>query len=172
MQDEMNEKIVSLSVRLSKDAAKLTEETLKDAIRKFLEGQEHRESRSGKNRSNGRGVESHGKQTVGQLMSQNQGLTNIEVTDGNIKSFERVARKYNIDFALKKDMDADPPKYLVFFKARDVDVMTAAFKEYTAREMAADKKPSLKKLLSKALEITANDREREKDKSKDRGQAL
>src|SRR5699024_7613856 len=65
------------------------------------------------------------------LMKQNCQLTNIEVTDGNIKSFEKYARKYGIDFSLKKDNSMSPPRYYVFFKARDVDVMTAAFKEYT-----------------------------------------
>jgi len=37
-----------------------------------------------------------------------------------------VARKYSIDYSLKKDKSVDPPKYLVFFRAKDVDVMTAA----------------------------------------------
>ena len=73
-----------------------------------------------------------GKQTVGKLMNQRQGLTNIEITNRNIKSFERVANKYKIDFALKKDKSVDPPRYLVFFKAKDMDVMTAAFKEFSA----------------------------------------
>lgn len=41
-------------------------------------------------------------------------MSNIEVTDGNIKSFERVARKYGVDFALKKDVSSQPPRYLVF----------------------------------------------------------
>ena len=45
------------------------------------------------------------------------------------KSFERTASKYGLDFALKKDVSVEPPSYLVFFKGRDVDVMTAAFKE-------------------------------------------
>lgn len=37
-----------------------------------------------------------------------------EVMDGNIKSFERVVRKYNIDFAVKKDKTIEPLKYVVF----------------------------------------------------------
>ena len=66
-------------------------------------------------------------------MSQNAAISNIEVTDGNIKSFERTASKYGLDFALKKDVSVEPPSYLVFFKGRDVDVMTAAFKEFSAK---------------------------------------
>lgn len=74
-----------------------------------------------------------GKQSIKHLMEQNAAINNIEVTDGNIKAFERTARKYGIDFALKKDSSEQPPRYLVFFKGRDVDVMTQAFKEFSAR---------------------------------------
>ena len=41
-----------------------------------------------------------GKQSVKHLVRQGAGVSNIEITDGNIKSFERVARKYGVDFAL------------------------------------------------------------------------
>ena len=40
----------------------------------------------------------------------------------------------------------EPPLYLVFFKSKDVDVMTAAFKEYAGIEMDQSKKE--KNLLS------------------------
>ncbi len=46
-----------------------------------------------------------------------------------------MARKYGIDYSLKKEVGADPPKFLVFFKAKDVDVMTAAFREYAGVEL-------------------------------------
>ena len=82
-------------------------------------------------------------------MNQRQGLTNIEITNWNIKSFERVANKYKIDFALKKDKSVDPPRYLVFFKAKDMDVMTAAFKEFSAKELTKMNKPSIRKRLLK-----------------------
>ena len=103
------------------------------------------------------------------LMKQNCQLTNIEVTDGNIKSFEKYARKYNIDFSLKKDTSVSPPRYFVFFKARDVDIMTAAFKEYTCKQLSKSKKPSLKKKLTQAKERMAKHREREKGRQKERG---
>ena len=44
-----------------------------------------------------------------------------------IKAFEGTAKKYGINFALKKDATENPPRYLVFFKGRDADVLTAAF---------------------------------------------
>ena len=57
----------------------------------------------------------HGKQTVKELIGQNAGVSNIEITDKNIKSFEQVARKYGVDYALKKDTTGEKPKYSGFF---------------------------------------------------------
>ena len=51
-------------------------------------------------------------------------LKNIPITKDNIKSFDRIARKYGVDYSLKKDVASkETPKYLVFFKAKDVDVI-------------------------------------------------
>ena len=36
-------------------------------------------------------------------MKQNTGVSNIEITKDNIKAFQSTAKKYGIDFALKKD---------------------------------------------------------------------
>jgi len=54
-------------------------------------------------------------------VGQGTGVSNIEISDKNIKSFESVARKYGVDYALKKDASGDTPKWLVFFKGRDDD---------------------------------------------------
>lgn len=97
-----------------------------------------------------------------QLIGQNQGVSNIEITNSNIKGFERIARKYGVDFAVKKDRSVSPPKYFVFFKARDADALTAAFKEYTAYELKraakAQNRPSvlahLQALKAKVQAIT------------------
>lgn len=113
-----------------------------------------------------------GKQSLKQMMKEGSQLTNIEITDQNIKSFERVARKYGIDYSLKKDSSTAPPRYLVFFRARDVDVMTAAFKEYAGISAQKQKKPklSLRKRLEIAKDRVAKHREREKVQKRDRGQ--
>lgn len=44
----------------------------------------------------------HGKQTLRQLMKHNTGVSNIEITDQNIRAFSSTAKKYGLDFALKK----------------------------------------------------------------------
>ena len=60
-----------------------------------------------------------GKQSLADLEKQNAALSNIEITNKNIGSFNRTAKKYEIDFALKKDRTKEPPLYYVFFKGRD-----------------------------------------------------
>ena len=60
--------------------------------------------------------EGKGKQTVKQLVGQGHGVTNIEISDKNIKDFESIARKYGVDFAVVKDATENPPKHLVFLR--------------------------------------------------------
>ena len=159
MQDEINEKVVALVV----NNAKMGASELRKALEKYLADQKAKQPTGD--------VVKHGKQSIAKLMEQNTGLTNLEITDGNIKDFEKTAQKYNIDFALKKDKSVDPPKYIVFFKARDVDVMTEAFKDYTKVNLKKSQmKQSIRKKLSKAMEAVKNMRQREKVKTKDRGQ--
>ena len=67
-----------------------------------------------------------GRQTIQQLIGQNQGVTNIDISQTDLKGFEKYARQYGVDYAITKDKSVFPPKYLVFFKARDADAMTAA----------------------------------------------
>ena len=96
----------------------------------------------------------HGKQTVKTLTKQGASLSSIEVTGNNIGSFKRVARKYNVDFALKRDDSESPPKWMVFFKAKDADALTAAFKEYSTTVLKEKtKKPSMLAKLNKFKEL-------------------
>mgnify|MGYP001251118863 FL=1 len=154
MQEEVENRAVTLVI----SATKLTARLLKAVILKYLASR--KEKRLQKARA--APEKPTGKQTVKQLIGQNQGVSNIEITDSNIKSFERVARKYGVDFAVKKDRSVSPPKYLVFFKGRDADALTAAFKEYTAYELKraakAQNRPSvlahLQALKAKVQAIT------------------
>jgi hypothetical protein len=113
-----------------------------------------------------------GQQTVKQLVGQGHGVTNIEISDKNIKSFESTARKYGVDFAVVKDASENPPKHLVFFKARDTDAVAAAFKEYSSKQMAKTaEKPSLLGMLRDLME-KVKDQVLDTNKHKQRGQEL
>lgn len=159
MQEEVENRTVTLSI----SGAKLTGRTLKWAIRQFLN---HR-SKSKAKKAQGKAVTPKGKQSVQELVGQNQGVQNIEINDKNIRDFDRVARKYGIDYAVKKDITAAVPKYLVFFKARDGDALNAAFREYSAVVAKKKGRPSvIQKLRTiNPLEKTAKkDKIRHKDK--------
>ena len=158
----MQEEVENRSVTLVITTAKLTGRVLKSAMHKFLAAQ--KKSRDGPNIP-------HGKQSVKDLAKQNQGLSNIEVTDKNIKSFEKIARKYGVDFAIKKDKTVLPPKYLVFFKGRDADAITAAFTEFTAKTMQKAERPSVLAQLRKFTELVKNTIS-DKVKHKDKEQSL
>ena len=155
MQDEINEKVVALSIK----GGKLTAATLQKAVKAMLAQMKKQHEK-----------QPQGKQTLKQLAKQNAGLSNIEITEGNIKAFEHTAKKYGIDFALKKDATEQPPRYLVFFKGRHADALTAAFREFSAKKLTQEQKPSIRKVLvafkEKAKELNAN---RQQTKHKGRG---
>ena len=127
MQEEVTQKNECLYVKVGKGAARLTEQALQKAIQKFLEQ---------------KSKPAHGKQTMRQLMKQNAGVSNIEITDSNIKAFESTAKKYNIDFSLKK-VKGEQTRYLVFFKGRDADVMTASVSRVFRKEAEPGEKSPL-----------------------------
>ena len=159
MQEEITQKVITLSVRTGKETARLTAKALQKALQKFLEAY---------NKSS----VPHGKQTLKQLAKQNAGVSNIEITNDNIKAFESTAKKYGIDFSLKK-VKGDNPRYLVFFKGRDADVMTAAFQEFSAKKLKRDKKPSIRKALAAAKEKSKQlNAARDKVKKLDRGREI
>jgi hypothetical protein len=144
----MQEEIENRSVTLVIATSKLTARVLRDAMRRCLETKKYQ------NRTlSTKDTVKHGKQTLKQLVGQGKGVTNIEVTDSNIGSFEGVASKYGVDFAVKKDTSQHPSKYLVFFKAPDTDAMTAAFKEFTAKAVKRKEKPSILEKLQGFREI-------------------
>lgn len=159
--DELQEDIEQRSVTLAINTTKLTGRVLKTAISKFLAHQ--KEARASKARASP-DVRPKGRQSVKELVGQNQGVSNIEINDRNIRDFDRVARKYGVDYAVKKDCAASPPKYLVFFKARDADALTAAFKEYTANTVRKRNRPSI---IQKLRSIVPQSRDRTKEKKKE-----
>ncbi len=157
----IQEEIESRTVALSVSTAKLTGRIFKAAICKYLEHH--------KNKQRDGPVVPHGKQSVKQLIGQNQGVSTIESNDPHIKDFDRIARKYGVDYAIKKVKDDEGKhKYVIFFKARDADALTQAFTEYTRKSAEREKKPSVRKLLQNLIAKSKN-KERERTKDRNRG---
>jgi len=90
-----------------------------------------------------------GKQSIKELIGQNQGVSSIPIEKTDLKGFEQVA------YAITKDQNVMPPKYTVFFKAKDADALTSAFEEFTNRKLKTKEKPSVLEQLNKLKELVA-----------------
>lgn len=148
MQEEVENRTVTLIV----SGTRFTGNLLKAAVSKYMA---HRKEKK-QQKSRDAPVTPQGKQTVKQLVGQNQGVSNLEITDPSIREFEKIARKYGVDYAVKKDRSTTPPKYMIFFKARDADALTAAFTEYTNKKVRKASRPSVLAKLSKFKELVKN----------------
>lgn len=150
LQEQVNDKAVALSVKSAKITGRLLAKAMQAFLKKVRDGPKAK----------------HGEQTLKSLTRQGASLTNIEITGDNIGGFRKTARKYNVDFSLKRDNSETPPRWIVFFKAKDADALTAAFNEYSKVQMKVKARPSmLQKLrhfkeLSKALATPAKHRNR------------
>ncbi|PWJ22732.1 uncharacterized protein DUF3801 [Faecalicatena orotica] len=158
MQEDVEHRTVALAI----SASKLTGRELKKAIVKLLAYLKDKDKYPDI---------PQGKQSVKQLAKQGHGMTSIEITDQNIKDFERVAKKYGVDFAVMKDKHQVPPKYVVYFKGKDADAITNAFKEYTADMVKKAARPSVLAELRKLAELAKNT-VIQKVKHKDKEQSL
>lgn len=92
----MQEEIENKSVTLIINTSKLTARTLATAFMKFLRYskgklKEHHD------------VKPQGKQTVKELISQNQGVEKTELADkAEVRTFDHIAKQYGVDYAIKK----------------------------------------------------------------------
>lgn len=104
----------------------------------------------------------HGKQTVKKLMAHGTSTNSLELS-GDTKLFDRVARKWNVDYAFYK---TGPDKYLLFFKTGQADAMTACFSEYSRKVL--DKSKSRRIPIREQLKRAANQLAKEKPRQKER----
>ena len=132
----MQEDIEHRAVTLAMNVSKMTGRTFRNALAKLLhflknKHQQHKQ------------VKPCGIQSVKKLIGQNQGVSRVDLShDDDVKQFEHVARKYGVDYAITK-VKGENPRYLIFFKARDNDALTAALEEYTAQRVRGKDKASL-----------------------------
>lgn len=150
MQEEVENKTLTLIV----SGTKFTGRLLKAAITKYMA--HRKEVKVEKRRKRETPVVHRGKQTVKQLTQQNQGVSNIDIQDKEIRQFERIARKYGVDYAVKKDRSTSPPKYMIFFKGRDADAITAAFQEDMGRKLRRENRPSVLERLEQYKDMARN----------------
>ena len=155
MQEEVTQKTIALSMK----TGKLTAQALQAALKKYLQ-----------HRAKGKTMLHHGQQSLKQLKKHGTALSNIEITEANIGAFKPCAKKYGVDFTLRKDATTQPPHYIVIFKAKDADNMEQAFKEFTAKKLQREERPSIRKNIAASKEkAAARNADRAKEKFKERG---
>ena len=151
MQEEIEQRAIALSVKTGKLTAKALAKVLAAALWQIQK--KHRA-----------GLTPQGKQSVKKLMNHGVSTSTIPL-DGQTRLFDRVARKYNVDYAFHK---TGPDKYLLFFKAGQADAITAAFSEYTELVMGRgkSKRPSILQQLRQYGE-KARSRPREQERERE-----
>lgn len=155
MQEEVEQKSLTLTV----NAAKMTARLFRTAIAKYVA---HRKEKKHDAQT---GVRYVGRQSVKKLVGQNQGVSNVELSGEDIKAFERVARKYGVDYAVKK-VKGDAPRFLIFFKARDVDApQCGAVRIHQGQKMRGKEHSKLREKLRAPIEqIITHKKQREQSR--------
>ena len=107
----------------------------------------------------------HGRQSVKKLMAHGVATNNIELS-GDTKTFDRVARKWNVDYAFYK---AGPDKYLLFFKSGQADAITACFSEYSKKVLNKSKsrRTPIRDQLKQGADQLAKDKSHKKERTKE-----
>ena len=101
-------------------------------------------------------------------------LDSIEVSDRNIGDFLKTARKYDVDFALKRDKSTQPPTYHVFFSAAKTENFKRAFSEYLGKGQGESQKrgeftrEQMHQQAQKVANRPRKQKQREKNRAKNR----
>ncbi len=158
MQEEVTQKTIALSMK----TGKLTAQVLQAALKKYLQ-----------HRAKSKNTLHHSQQSLKQLKKHGVALSNIEITEANIGAFKPCAKKYGVDFTLRKDKTTQPPHYVVIFKSKDADNLEQAFREFTAKTLSKEQRPSIRKVLSAVKQkVAAQTKQRAKEKIEERGLEL
>lgn len=152
MQEEVEQRTLTLVI----NGTKFSGRVLKNAVSKFVAFCRNQKAKKVN-------VHPKGKQSVKQLTQQGQGVNTMEIDDANLRQFERIARKYGVDYAVRRDTSADTSRFLVFFKGRDADAIMAALKEFSNAKERKTERPSLLQKLRELAPIPGVQKERRKE---------
>ncbi len=116
----MQEEVENRTVNLAISTTKLTVRTI---VNGYNAGKRHHQAMAAQTSAQ----MPLGKQSIKELNGQNQGVSSNPIEKTDLKGFEQVARKYGVDYAIMKEQNVNPPKYTVFFMAKDADALNSAF---------------------------------------------
>jgi len=154
--EEVSRQTCNLAVRTTKLALHAIVQALKEQARKSEQRKLHQTEEP-----------AHGKQSIKELIGQGQGVTSVDVSKTELRDFQKIAKKYGVDFAVVKDKNNEPPIYTVFFKAKDQDAINNVVREYTNKKMKQQSKPSVLEKLNKFKEMVAKKAVKQKTRKKE-----
>lgn len=155
------QRAVKKILSLTRTTTAITSDVLKEMMRNFLSGNAEKKGRISVRKLKNRAQENGGK------------LENIEISDQNIGDFLDTAKKYDIDFALKKDSGNDV--FHVIFEAKTTDDFKRAFSEYASRKQKeiAKKQPyTTRKDLRRAVQLIRQNEPKHKEKVREKSQDI
>ena len=152
VEEDISRRTIAISLKASKLTARSLAYALRAVGRKIAK--EYRASKT-----------PHGKQSVKKLMAHGVATNSIELS-GDTKTFDRVARKWNVDYAFYK---AGPDKYLLFFKSGQADAITACFSEYSKKVLNKSKsrRTPIRDQLKQGADQLAKDKSHKKERTKE-----
>ena len=152
VEEDISRRTIAISLKASKLTARSLAYALRAVGRKIAK--EYRASKT-----------PHGKQSVKKLMAHGVATNSIELS-GDTKTFDRVARKWNVDYAFYK---AGPDKYLLFFKSGQADAITACFSEYSKKVLNKSKsrRTPIREQLKRAKEQQSKEKPRKRERVKE-----
>ena len=166
----MQEDIENKSVTLIINSSKLTSRTLATAFTKLLR---YSRNKIKEHHAEQQDVKPQGKQTIKELIAQNQGVEKTELADREeVKAFDRIAKQYGVDYAIKKGYSPEGKKrYILFFKARDRSAIDQAMSTYASEYMKKHKRehPPVEAVVDPLSEVLGNKKkERVREKGHER----
>jgi hypothetical protein len=153
LQEQIERDGVAVVIKASKLTARILAKALAALARKIHK--EHEKAQT-----------PHGKQTLKKLMNHNVPTNTIPV-EGDKGLFDKIARKYHVDYAFYK---TGKSKYLLLFKSGQSDAITAAFSEYSSQTLkrAKDKRPPVIDIIKKAAERVERDKPKHRELAREK----
>ena len=126
MQEEVENRTLTLTV----NATKFTGRVLKAALSKYLAHRKNKKLQ--KSRDSPDDVKPYGKVSMEDLKKQYGDMKEIDLQDKGLRSFDRIAREYKVQYAVYKTAKG---QYQIFFKAPSEASMNAAFQKYSKNRL-------------------------------------
>ena len=135
MQEDIERRTVAVSITAAKLTGKVRAKA-RLAVGRKIQNERHK------------ALTPQGKQPIKKLMNHRAAVTSIPLP-GSARRFDRVARKWNVDYSIHK---TGPDKHLLLFKSSQADAITACFAEYAKLTLKKERNPSIRQQLRQFAE--------------------